>query len=139
MEIREVVDEYCLSDRRTTTTTFNITGEFENVKYRFNYSLNKKKLSITSISVSGKTNKSIKDMSQLPINEQLINKMGDYLKISQVYTRFNQAKIKIKQDKDYPARFFYSENNNPKIHILEMKENEMKYDFTCNIYLDYNS
>lgn len=133
------INEYCLSDGRTTTTCFDITGEFENVKYGFGYSVNNKKLSMTNISVSGTTNQSIKDMSQLPINEQLTNKMGDYLKISQVYTQFNQAKTKIKQNKDYPEKSFYSNKGHPEIDILEMKENEIKYDFTCDIYLDYNS
>lgn len=133
------INEYCLSDGWTTATCFDITGEFENVKYGFDYSVNNKKLSMTNISVSGTTNQSIKDMSQLPINEQLTNKMGDYLKISQVYTQFNQAKTKIKQDKDYPEKSFYSNKGHPKIDILEMKENDMKYDFTCDIYLDYNS
>lgn len=127
------IDEYCLSDGRTTTTVFNITGEFENIKYGFNYSMGNKKLNNSVININGTSHESIQGLPQLPINEEITNKMGNFLKISQAYSLLNEAKTKIKQDENRRERFFYSSSD---ISVLQTQDSETEYTFSCSIGIE---
>lgn len=130
------INEYCLSDGRTTTTIFNVIGESENIKYEFAYSFYNQKLSRTSININGTSQENIQGLSQLPINEDLTNKMGDYLKISDAYSLLNEARIKMKQDEEQQKRMFSSNHDNPNISVLQIQESEKEYSFSCSIDID---
>lgn len=130
--------QYCLSDGNTTIVCFYVEGMLESNQYSISYSVVNKQLKTSRLEVYGTNNKSIQTLSNIPIDETIMNKMGDYIEINQAYSLLNKAREKMAKDKNDQKRYIYINQENPEISIIENQESESEYSFNVSIDIDYS-
>lgn len=129
--------QYCLSDGNTTIVCFDVSGMLNNNQYRISYSVVHKQLKTGRLGVYGRNDKSIQTLSNIPIDETTINKIGNYLEIDQAYSLLNKSKDNMKQDEDDQTRFIFINKENPEISMVENKESDSEYSIDVSIDINY--
>ena len=125
--------EYCSDYDDSVNASFSVQGYSQDVYYSVNYTYVDRELLSSELTISGTSQKSIKDLETLPMNKDIVTKLGDYMDIHNAYEYFDQGRLKLVKLKDYNDQYEYVHSQNPYVFIHEKVYSRNEFEYYCTI------
>lgn len=125
--------EYCSHYDDSIQASFSVYGYYNDVYYSVNYAYDNKQLLSTDLMVSGSSQESIKDLEVLPMDKNIVTKLGEFMNIQDVYESFDQGRLKIVKLENSEDEYGYSHSESPYIFINEKVHSANDYEYYCSV------
>lgn len=112
--------------------SFIIEGTKDGVTYGIRCYFNGEQESYYDLNISGSSKISIMESSEMPIDKDIVNKIGNYMRIDDAYEQINRARLEMTYEPGSDNRKVYQSYLGPSIYLSE-SQYMGEYGFSCSL------
>lgn len=125
-------DQYCDQYEDYIYASFTIEGMKDGVTYGIRCYFNGEQENHYELNISGSSKISIMECSEMPINKDIVNKIGNYIEIDDAYEQINRARLEMTYEPGSDNRKVYQSYLDLSIYLSESQYMD-EYGFYCSL------
>lgn len=124
------IHEYCDQYSEELYTSFYVEGSYKDVLYQIKCSKSSNTQSHYEMLISGSSSQSVRDIDHFPLDEDITNKIGEYIQVYGAYNLISSNCLNMEKDNESEDRYVYSRYENPYMYLSESHYSEYHFYFS---------